>query len=108
MASKPYNVGIIGYGAAAKVFHIPLIDVVPELNLYAIVQRNPTPENDASKVHPKIKIYRAAEELVKDDAVDMVVVTTTPAAHFELAMLALENGKHGSVEHNDCQQRVNV
>ncbi|KAL9025643.1 MAG: hypothetical protein Q9180_007627, partial [Flavoplaca navasiana] len=94
MADKPYNIGIIGFGAAAKVFHIPLIEVTPELNLYAIVQRNPTSENDASKAHPGIKSYTAAEEMVKDDAVDIAVITTTPASHFELARLALENAKH--------------
>ncbi|KAL8647617.1 MAG: hypothetical protein Q9226_006356 [Calogaya cf. arnoldii] len=98
MTSKPYNVGIIGYGAAAKVFHIPLIEVASELNLYAIVQRHPTPENDASNNHPGIKSYRAAEEIVKDEAVHIVVITTTPATHFELAKLALENGKHVLVE----------
>ena len=95
MASKPYNVGIIGYGAAAKVFHIPLIEATPELKLYAIVQRHPTPENDASQAHPGIKTYRAAEELVKNDSVDIVVITTTPATHFELAKLALQHEKHG-------------
>ncbi|KAL8725433.1 MAG: hypothetical protein Q9166_007365 [cf. Caloplaca sp. 2 TL-2023] len=98
MASKPFNVAIIGYGAAAKVFHIPLIEVVPELKLYAIVQRHPTPENDASKAHPGIKSYRSAEEMVKDSSVDMVVVATTPATHFELAKLALKHWKHVLVE----------
>ncbi|KAL9628832.1 MAG: hypothetical protein Q9204_005635 [Flavoplaca sp. TL-2023a] len=98
MADKQYNIGIIGYGAAAKVFHIPLIEVTPELNLYAIVQRNPTSENDAWKAHPGIKSYRAAEEMVKDDLVDIVIITTTPATHFELASLALENRKHVLVE----------
>ncbi|KAL8878035.1 MAG: hypothetical protein Q9198_004073 [Flavoplaca austrocitrina] len=101
MAEKSYNIGIIGYGAAAKVFHIPLIEVTPELNLYAIVQRNPTAQNDASKAHPGIKSYRAAEEMVKDDLVDIVVIITTPATHFELASLALENRKHG-LTHADC------
>ena len=95
MATKPYNVGIIGYGASAKVFHIPLIQVVPELHLYAVVQRNPTANNNAEKDHPGIKSYRSAEEMVKDASVDLVVVTTTPATHFELAKLALENEKHG-------------
>ncbi|KAL8948432.1 MAG: hypothetical protein Q9222_005384 [Ikaeria aurantiellina] len=98
MASKSYNVGIIGYGASAKVFHIPLIEVVPELNFYAIVQRHPAPDNDAIKAHPGVKGYRAAEDMVKDTTVDIVVVTTTPTTHFELTKLALENGKHVMVE----------
>ncbi|KAL8667958.1 MAG: hypothetical protein Q9168_007168, partial [Polycauliona sp. 1 TL-2023] len=98
MTSKPYNVGVIGFGFSAKIFHIPLITVTPELNLYAIVQRKPTPEDDASKAHPGIKSYRAAEKMVEDDAVDIVIITTTPTTHFELAKLALEHGKHVLVE----------
>lgn len=96
MVSKVYNVGIIGYGLSAKVFHIPLIETVPDLALYAIVQRHPKPDDDASKDHPGIKSYNAAEEMVQDASVDIVVVTTIPSTHFELAKLALENGKHGT------------
>ncbi|KAL9026558.1 MAG: hypothetical protein Q9196_004789 [Gyalolechia fulgens] len=98
MASKTYNVGIVGYGLSAKVFHIPLIQVVPDLNLYALVQRRPTTDNDVSKDHPGIKSYQTMEEMVKDSSIDIVVVTTPPATHFELAKLALENGKHVVVE----------
>ena len=80
---------------SAKVFHIPLITTVPELKFYAIVQRNPNPDNDAEKDHPGVKSYRSTEDMVKDKDVDVVVVTTTPITHFELAKMALENGKHG-------------
>ncbi|KAL9578912.1 MAG: hypothetical protein Q9212_005416 [Teloschistes hypoglaucus] len=93
-----YNVGIVGYGSSAKVFHIPLINSVPELNFYAVVQRHPTSGNDASKDHPNVKKYAAAEQLVNDSAVHLVVVTTPPVTHFEHAKLALENGKHVVVE----------
>lgn len=99
MASKTFNVGIIGYGLSAKVFHIPLFETIPEFNLYAIVQRHPRPGDDASEDHPETKKYNTAEELVQDASVDVVVVTTTPAAHFELAKLALEHRKHGIVNH---------
>ncbi|KAL8869846.1 MAG: hypothetical protein Q9174_003958, partial [Haloplaca sp. 1 TL-2023] len=98
MSNKTHNVGVIGYGMSAKVFHIPLIEVVPELRLHAIVQRNPTGGNDASKDHPDVKSYRTTEDMVRDSSVNMVVVTTTPPTHFELARLALENGKHVIVE----------
>ncbi|KAL9119531.1 MAG: hypothetical protein Q9187_003912, partial [Circinaria calcarea] len=94
MASRTFNVGIIGYGMSAKVFHIPLIATVPELKLYAIVQRNPKSDNDAEKDHSDIKIYHSTEDMVKDDKVDVVVVTTPPVTHLELAKLALVNGKH--------------
>lgn len=95
MASQTYNVGVIGFGLSAKVFHIPLIEVVPQFQLYAVVQRNPRPDNEAEKEHPGIKSYRSTEELVKDSAVDVVVVTTPPETHFFLTKMALESGKHG-------------
>ncbi|KAI4176763.1 MAG: hypothetical protein LQ348_005947 [Seirophora lacunosa] len=98
MASRTHNVAVIGYGLSAKVFHIPLIDAVPELKLYSILQRHPQPDNDASKNHPNAKIFHAAEEMLQDTSVDIVVVTTPPPTHFELTKLALENGKHVIVE----------
>ncbi|PGG99575.1 hypothetical protein GX51_06224 [Blastomyces parvus] len=98
MASKRYNVGIIGYGLSAKIFHIPFIRAVPEFNFYAVVQRTPKFDDDAEKDHPGIKSYRSTEEMVKDAGVDVVIVTTTPDTHFGLAKLALEAGKHVIVE----------
>ena len=95
MSSRPFNIGIIGYGMSAKVFHIPLISFVPDFKLYAIVQRHPKPDDDAEKDHPGIKSYRSTEEMVEDGEVDVVVVTTIPDTHFELTKLALEKGKHG-------------
>ena len=95
MSSRRYNTGIIGYGLSAKVFHIPLILAVPEFKLHAIVQRNPKPEDDAEKDHPGVKVWRSADEMVMDDKLDVVVVTTAPDTHLSLARLALRAGKHG-------------
>jgi predicted dehydrogenase len=95
---KPFRVGIIGYGLSAKVFHIPFIKFVPDFELYAIVQRSPKPDDDAAKDWPGVKIYRSAEELVGDKAVDLVVVTTAPVSHFELAKMAMEKEKNVLVE----------
>ncbi|RJE25235.1 hypothetical protein PHISCL_02448 [Aspergillus sclerotialis] len=98
MASQSWNVGVVGYGFSAKTFHIPFVQQVPELNLYAVVQRTPKPDDDAEKDHPGIKSYRSTEDMVKDSAVDVVIITTAPDSHFELAKLALESGKHVVVE----------
>lgn len=95
MSAKSYNIGVIGYGLSAKVFHIPLILAVPEFKLHAIVQRSPKPNDDAGKDHPGVRVYRSAEEMVADDRLDVVVVTTTPDSHLSMAKSALEAGKHG-------------
>jgi len=98
MASKTYNVGVIGYGMSAKVFHIPLIAVTPSFKLHSIVQRTPKPNDDASKDHPSAKIYHSAEEMFADPSIDIIVVTTTPDTHFSFTKSALESGKHAIVE----------
>lgn len=95
MASKIWNVGIIGYGLSAKIFHIPFVNAVPDFKLYAIVQRSPKPNDDAEKDWPGVKSYRSTEELVKDEGVDVVIVTTAPDSHVALTKQALEAGKHG-------------
>lgn len=97
MSPKSYNVGVIGYGFSAKTFHIPFISAVPELKLYAVVQRTPKPDDNAENDHPEIKSYRSAEDMVKDPSVDVVVVTTAPDSHLSLTKVALEAGKHGEL-----------
>ncbi|KAI9840271.1 MAG: hypothetical protein M1837_001806 [Sclerophora amabilis] len=96
--SKVFNIAVVGYGMAAKVFHIPILKSVPAFHLYAIVQRHPTADDDAEKDHPGIKSHRSTEEMVKDPAVDVVVITTIPDTHVHLAKLALEAKKHVLVE----------
>lgn len=98
MTGKTYNVGVIGYGMSAKVFHIPLILVTPSFKLYSIVQRTPKPDDDASKDHPAAKIYHSADDMFADPSIDIIVVTTTPDTHFNFTESALEAGKHVLVE----------
>ncbi|KAF2764693.1 NAD(P)-binding protein [Teratosphaeria nubilosa] len=98
-SKSAFNVAVVGYGLSAKVFHIPFILALPEdFNLYGIVQRSPKPTDDASKDHPGAKNWRSVEEVYKDPAVDVVVLTTIPDTHFEFTKTALEHGKHVVVE----------
>ena len=108
MDSKTFSVGIVGYSFSAKVFHIPLLQAVPSLKIYAFVQRHPTPNDDAGKDFPEAKIYRSADDLVKDEKVDLVIVTTPPSSHFELTKLALENGKHGASYGHSWNEKLMV
>ncbi|KAB8217754.1 hypothetical protein BDV33DRAFT_193335 [Aspergillus novoparasiticus] len=98
MAPKIFNVGVIGYGLSAKIYQIPFITAVKNFKLYAVVQRTPKPNDNAELDFPGIKSFRSTELMVKDRAVDVVVVTTAPDSHLELAKLALNAGKHVVVE----------
>jgi hypothetical protein len=95
MSRKQYNVGIVGYGLSAKIFHIPYIQSVPEFTLTAVCQRTVTPTNNAANDHPGVEVFENVEHLVKSSRVDLVVLCTPPADHFTQAKQCLEAGKHG-------------
>merc|ERR1712054_606919 len=95
MASKLFNVAVIGYGLSAKVFHIPLVLALPsDFKLYGIVQRSPKLDDDCSKDHPGIKSWRTVDEVYSDPDVDVVIITSIPEMHFDMCKAALEAGKN--------------
>uniref|UniRef100_A0A8H7N4M1 Oxidoreductase n=1 Tax=Bionectria ochroleuca TaxID=29856 RepID=A0A8H7N4M1_BIOOC len=98
MAEQVFNVGVIGYGLSAKVFHIPFIQLTPQFRLHSIVQRSPKEGNSAPADYPDLKHYNDANALIADPEVDIVVLSTTPDSHFDLTKAALEAGKHVLVE----------
>lgn len=98
-SSSKTNVAVIGYGLSAKIFHIPLILALPEYyNLYGVVQRSPTPTDDAAKDHAGIKTWKSVDDMLADKSVDLVVVSSTPGTHYEFTLKALNAGKHLVVE----------
>ena len=48
--------------------------------------------------YPDVKTYRKLEDMLADDAVELVVVNTPNYTHYEYAKKALEAGKHVVVE----------
>ena len=79
---------------SAKVFHIPFIQLTPNLNLHTIVQRSPSATSSAPADHPTVKHQTAADALLADPDVHVIVITTPPDTHFALTLAALKAGKH--------------
>lgn len=91
MADREIGVGVVGFGLGGRVFHAPFVDAVPGLRLAAVMQRK---GDDAAKAHPAARIVRAFDDMLADKAIELVVVTTPNATHFEMAKRALDAGKH--------------
>jgi predicted dehydrogenase len=89
------NVGLVGYGLAGRVFHAPVIKSVPGLRLKTVVERH---ADESSKRYPEINVVRDVSALLKDEGIDLVVITTPNASHFEYARDSLLAGKHVVVE----------
>ena len=80
MAVDGVRVGIIGFGKAGRGFHAPLIESVDGLDLRRTARRDD------------------AAALIEDPEIDLVVIATPNASHFDLARRALLAGKHVVVD----------
>lgn len=92
---KQIQVGIIGYGKGAGIFHIPFIQTLPEFRIKKIVHRS---ADKSSIDYPVEEVEKDPESIFQDKDIDLVIITTPNDTHYEYAKKALESGKHVVVE----------
>lgn len=96
------NVAVVGYGYAGRVFHARLVGLADGLDLYAISTRNPERQAAAARDHPAALIYADIRSMLSDQKVDLVVLATPHDTHRDLAIEAMEAGKHVVVDKIMC------
>jgi scyllo-inositol 2-dehydrogenase (NADP+) len=89
------GVGLVGFGMASRVFHVPIIRSVPELSLKAIVSSQTA---DIGRLVPEAKAYADIDSLLSDPTIELVVIATPTNTHFDLARQSLDAGQHVIVE----------
>lgn len=87
------KVGIVGTGIIAAE-HAKAVLRTPGLMLVASADVVPARLNDYCDAFGVSRRYRSGADLIEDPDLDLVVITTPPAAHEELAVTALEAGKY--------------
>lgn len=92
---KPIVTGVLGYGFSGKVFHCPFIEAHEDFSLKTVVSRS---SDQPLKDYPFIELTRDYEEMLDDEDIELVVVTTPSHLHFTHAKMALMKGKHVLVE----------
>jgi len=92
---KKIKTGVVGYGFSAKIFQCPFIVAHKDFELAAVVERS---TNESKKDYPMITVYKDYMDLLKDDEIELVILSTPNHLHFEQAKLALEFNKHVLVE----------
>jgi scyllo-inositol 2-dehydrogenase (NADP+) len=90
--NKP-NVAIIGYGFAGRAFHSYLISLEPRLHLSGIASRNPE-TREKIRSDWQCHAYESLDEVLADEAVDLVIIASPNYAHAEQTIAALNAGKH--------------
>ncbi|OCB84537.1 NAD-binding protein [Sanghuangporus baumii] len=97
----PIKTCVLGTGLSGLTFHIPFILALPDLfTLYAVLERNPKTEGGRVKERfgVTIKIHRTFEDVLADNEIELVIVGTPNATHYEFSKRSLEAGKHVLVE----------
>jgi predicted dehydrogenase len=88
------RVGVLGYGIGGRVFHAPLVDSTPGLEVAAIVTGNPERAAEAHAAYPSAAVLPDADALFEvAGELDLVVVSTPNRTHVPLALRAIEAGK---------------
>jgi predicted dehydrogenase len=92
---NPIKTGIASYGMSGLVFHAPLLHVNPGFEMMKIVERS---YKGSKERYPNVSIVRTFEELLRDKQLELIVINTPDATHYDYCKMALEAEKHVVVE----------
>ncbi|MCU0401766.1 MAG: Gfo/Idh/MocA family oxidoreductase [Algoriphagus sp.] len=93
--TPPIRTALVGYGSVAEKMHAPLLEVCPDLNFVAVVERN---GDRCAEKYPNVKTFRNLEALLEADMADLICITTPNEYHFPMAKQCLLAGKHVVVD----------
>lgn len=94
--TAPIKTAIVGFGVAGKFMHAPFLKTLDrQYNISAVLERH---QSASASLFPEAKIVRSMEELLQDNSLELVVITTPNNSHFPYAKAALEAGKHVVVD----------
>jgi len=97
----PVGVGLLGFGAIGAE-HLAAAEAVAGLRPAAVCDRSAERLAAARQQFPDVAGYSAADDLLADDAVDLIVVSTPPDTHARWSVRALAAGKSVVVEKPFC------
>jgi predicted dehydrogenase len=93
----PVRIGIIGTGAISQVVHVPIFAEREDVDLVALADHDKHKAQALSRRF-EIPLVLGAEALMTHDDIDAVVICTPNHLHEDMAIAALEAGKHVFVE----------
>ena len=77
--------GIIGFGLSGRVFHAPFVDIVDGFELSKISTTNINSINIAQVRYPSTTIVSDGQDIIDDNNIDLVIVTSPNTVHFHWA-----------------------
>ena len=93
---KNLRVGVVGCGQIAQISHMPYLQELPNYQISAICDLSPGVVEQLGEKYHVVNRYTDFNEMVKQDDLDIVLVTNKN--HAAPAIAAMESGKHVLVE----------
>jgi predicted dehydrogenase len=93
--AAPIRVGIIGFGNAGRLIHVPLINLTPG---FAVTAISSSRADEVRAAQPHVAVYARTQDMLDAPDIDLIVVATPPDSHAKWASAALAAGKHVLVE----------
>lgn len=97
-ARKRIKVGLIGCGWFAQAVHLPLLRCLSGVELVAFAEPDSDRRQAASRWVPMALAHADYRDLLNMRDLDAVIVSVPTAAHAEVAIAAMQQGKHVYLE----------
>ncbi len=89
----PVRTVVVGYGMAGRQFHCYLVGLTPGLTLRGVVSRSEQ-TRERIRAEQQCIAYESLEHALGDPDVQLVVIATPNSTHADLAVQAMEAGRH--------------
>ena len=100
------NVALIGTGAFAKGMHLPnLKKLSDKYSIHAVLSKKGYKAKEISRQYAANYATTDFNDIIEDEDIDLVLISTRHDSHFEFTMKALEAGKNVFVEKPLCVNR---
>lgn len=93
--SKPINTALLSYGMSGEIFHAPLLAAHSGFVLTHVLQRR---TSTAARHYPEVDVVSNIDDIISNEAIELVVVNTPNESHYDFTVRMLEAGKHVIVE----------
>lgn len=88
----------IGYGRHFRRSLLPNVIAADDLTLVAVAERDPTSRETIHETLPGLRTTGGHREILESPDIDAVLISVDPSANIDLALEAVEAGKHVFVE----------
>ncbi len=93
--NNPIETAFTAFGMSGLVFHGPLIESSPNFHLKKVWERT---KNLSKQKYEQVEVVRDYQDILTDEEIELIVITSPDYLHYEHTKLALNAGKHVVVE----------